>query len=92
MIVCAECGNEYIGETGDLLKRVTVHNQQIRDITTRMLQVSTRIVNCAQAKTPKYHIFLFIKMQTDSFVSQKQREAFCIRALRPALKTERTGH
>ena len=39
VIVCAGCGNEYIGETGNLCKRVTVHNQQIRDITTRMLQV-----------------------------------------------------
>ena len=92
VIVCAGCGNEYIGETGDLPKRVTVHNQQIRDITTRMLQVSIHIDNCAQAKTPKYHIFPFIKMQTDSVVSRKQREAFYIRTLRPALNPERTGH
>ena len=38
------------------------------------------------------YIFLFMKMQTDSFVSQKQMEAFYIRTLRPALNTERTGH
>ena len=69
MIVCAGCGSEYIGETGALCKRVTVHDQQIRDITTKMLQVSTHIDNCAQAKTSKYNIFPFIKMQTDSVVS-----------------------
>ena len=75
-----------------LSKRVTVHNQQIRDITTRMLQVSTHVDNYAQAKTSKYHIFPFIKMQTDSVVSRKQREAVHIRTLRPVLNTERTGH
>ena len=37
---CRGCGEEYIGETGNFLrKRVTVHNQQIRDPSTRMLKV-----------------------------------------------------
>ena len=31
VMVCAGCGKEYIGETGNLRKRVTVHNHQIRD-------------------------------------------------------------
>lgn len=92
VIVCAGCGKEYIGETGDLRKRVTIHNQQIRDITTRMLQVSTHLDNCANTKTPKYHIFPFFKMQTDSVVSRKQRESFYIRTLKPELNAERTGN
>ena len=33
VIRCVGCGLEYIGEMGDLRKRVTVHNQQIRDPT-----------------------------------------------------------
>ena len=38
---CGGCGDEYIGETGNFLrKRVTVHNQQIRDPKTRILFVS----------------------------------------------------
>lgn len=36
---CRGCGEEYIGETGNFLrKRVTVHNQQIRDPRRRMLK------------------------------------------------------
>ena len=32
IMICRGCGEEYIGETGNLLRqRVTVHNQQIRD-------------------------------------------------------------
>ena len=39
------CGDEYIGETGNFLRRrVTVHNQQIRDPKTRILFVSGHFV------------------------------------------------
>ncbi len=54
---------EYIGETGDFLrKRVTVHNQQIRDPNTRMIQVSGHIDTCAHTINPKYYVFPFYKM------------------------------
>ena len=43
VITCAGCGQNYIGETGDVLRnRVTVHKQQIRDPDTRTLGVSAR--------------------------------------------------
>ena len=51
---CRGCGDEYIGKTGNYLrKRVTVHNQQIRDPRTRMLQVSAHIDTCANNIFPK---------------------------------------
>ncbi len=50
---CRGCNQEYIGETGDFLrKRVTVHNQQIRDPSTRMLKVSAHIDYCANMYSP----------------------------------------
>ena len=55
---CRGCGEEYIGETGNFLrKRVTVHNQQIRDPSTRMLKVSEHIDNCAKHLNPKIFHF-----------------------------------
>ena len=48
VITCAICGQNYIGEKSDVLRnRVTVHKQQIRDSSTRMLGVSKRIDECA---------------------------------------------
>ena len=45
---CRGCGEEYIGKTGNFLrKRVTIHNQQIRDRRTRMLRISWHIDECA---------------------------------------------
>lgn len=89
VIRCSGCGGEYIGETGDLRKRVTVHNQQIRDPSTRMLQVSAHIDNCSGAITPKYTIFPFFKMLDDSTVRRKQKETFFIRLLAPDLNSIR---
>ena len=64
---CGGCGEEYIGETGNLLRqRVTIHNQQIRDPKTRMLKVSEHIANCAHNLNPKYKIFPFYKMYSES--------------------------
>ena len=58
---CSGCGEEYIGQTGDYLrKRVTVHNQQIRDPRTRMLYVSGHIDTCAHQTIPKYTILDYI--------------------------------
>ena len=64
VIKCGGCGEEYIGQTGDFLrKRVTVHNQQIRDPKTRMLYVSGHIDICANQLIPKYMIFPFHTVQ-----------------------------
>ena len=57
VIKCRGCGEEYIGQNGDFLrKQITVHNQQIRDPKTRMLYVSGHIDICAHQLIPKYTI------------------------------------
>lgn len=85
---CCGCHQEYIGETGDFLrKRVTVHNQQIRDPKTRMLKVSAHIDSCAARHTPKYHIFPFYKMKTENSNCRKTKELFFIRTLKPQLNS-----
>ena len=83
---CRGCGDEYIGETGNFLrKRVTVHNQQIRDPRTRMLKVSEHIDICANTLNPKYYIFPFYKMYTESATLRRARENYFINTLKPKL-------
>ena len=54
VIRCGGCQEEYIGETGDTLRhRRTVHRQQIRDASTRMLYVSGHIANCGKKSINK---------------------------------------
>ena len=83
---CSGCGEEYIGQTGDYLrKRVTVHNQQIRDPRTRMLYVSGHIDTCAHQTIPKYTIFPFYKMYSDSVSFRCAKENYFINLLKPKL-------
>ena len=59
-----------------LRKRVTVYNQTIRDPRTRMLRVSEHIDNCEDTVNPKYLIFPFYKMYTDSPTLLRAKEKF----------------
>ena len=79
---CRGCGEEYIGETGNYLrKRVTVHNQQIRDPSTRMLHVSEHISTCANRQDPKYYIFPFYKMYSESTSLRRAKENISLTSL-----------
>ena len=89
VIKCRGCGEEYIGETSDLRKRVAVNNQQIRDISTRMLPVSTHLDNCTGSKFPKYKIVPFFKMLTENSLVRKKGESYFIKAMKPKLNQER---
>ncbi|MCG7879609.1 MAG: GIY-YIG nuclease family protein [Candidatus Thiodiazotropha endolucinida] len=83
---CRGCGEEYIGETGNLLRqRVTIHNQQIRDPKTRMIKVSEHIANCAHDLNPKYNIFPFYKMYSESTTLRRAKEKLFINTLKPKL-------
>ena len=66
VIRCSGCHKEFIGETGDTRRpRVTVHKQQIRDVSTRMLYVSGHIDHCARSSKPiKLKIWPLYKMQS----------------------------
>ena len=83
---CRGCGEEYIGETGGLSrKRVTVHNQQIRDPRTRMLKVSEHIDTCANTLTQKYQIVPCYMMYSESTSLRRANERNFINTLKPNL-------
>ena len=79
VIRCGECQEEYIGETGETLRhRLTVHRQQIRDASTRMLYVSGHIANCAKNQSIKFQILPLYKMQNNNMTSRKMKENYFI--------------
>ena len=82
----AGCGQNYIGETGDVLRnRVTVHKPQIRDPDTRMLGVSAHIDEYAAGLTPQFTIFPFYKILSSMESMRKNKERFFILKFKPAL-------
>ena len=83
-LICEGCKCEYIGETSNLRKRVTVHRQQINDPSTRMLKVSAHIDNCTTLQ-PKFKIFPLYKMSSDDTLLRRQKEKYFITSLKPLL-------
>ena len=67
VIRCEGCKEEYIGQTGnDLRKRMTVHKQQIRDPNTRMIPLSGHISTCAKHKEKLFSVFPFYKFKDNA--------------------------
>ena len=66
-------------------KRVTVHNQQIRDPSIRMLHVSEHISTCTNRQDPKYNIFPFYKMYSESTSLRRAKEKYFMNLLKPKL-------
>ena len=78
VITCAGCGDNYIGETGDVLRnRVTVRKQLLRDPHIQMLGVRKPIDECAAGLTPQFTIFPFCKIFSYSENMKKNKERFC---------------
>ena len=85
VITCNGCGEYYIGQTGDKLRtRRTIHAQQIRDPSTRMIPLSEHIDNCCQT-TPKFNMFPFFKLKSNNISNRIQKEMYFIRAFKPKL-------
>ena len=85
VIPCGGCHEEYIGETGDTLRhRVTVHKEQIRDASTRMLYASGHIDYCARNQFTKFKIWPLYKMQNDN-AARKMKENYFINLFKPNL-------
>ena len=83
--VCNGCKEFYIGQTGDKLRnRKTVHEQQIRDPSTRQMPVSKHIYNCCKTQ-PKFSIFPFYKFQTDDVSARLAKERYFIDVFSPKL-------
>ena len=78
------CGENYIEETNNLRQRVTIHNQQIRDPTTRKIPLSAHIDTCSTSDS-KYFIFPLYKMRCQDVTKRKMKERFFIKHLKPRL-------
>ena len=75
VIRCSGYNEEDNGQTGDSRKRVTIHNQQICNIPTRMSRMSMHIDECSASISPNYTSFplFFNKMNTDCVIRRKKR-------------------
>ena len=84
-IKCNGCKELYIGQTGDKLRtRRTIHAQQIRDPSTRQIPLSEHIDNCSRS-IPKFQMFPFFKMHTESISARLAKEKHFIRCFKPKL-------
>ena len=83
-IVCQGCGKEYIGETSHMRNRITVHKQQIKVPSTRILKVSKHLDDCSSTE-PKFLVFPFYKLTTDNAIMRKRKENLFIKKLKPEL-------
>lgn len=84
LLICNGCKEEYIGETNDLRKRMTVHRQHIRDPRVRILKVSEHIDSCCR-KEPKFNVFPIFKMNSDSVAERRLKERQLIQLIKPKL-------
>ena len=86
VIECRGCQKYYIGETNNLRNRTTLHNQHIRHENLRMIPVSGHIATCSD-KDPKYFMFPFFKMNSDSIIARKEKEKHFINKFKPDLNS-----
>ena len=85
VLVCNGCREFYIGQTGDKLRnRRTVHDQQVRDPSTRQMPLSSHLDRCC-SHTPKFSIFPFYKFHTDDVSARLSKENFFIKVFQPKL-------
>ena len=85
VLTCNGCGEFYIGQTGDKLRnRRTVHDQQIRDPSTRQLPLSTHLDKCSNI-TPKFSIFPFYKFYIDNVSARLSKEHYFMSIFEPKL-------
>ena len=85
VIRCLGCNEYYIGQTGGKLRdRRTVHAQQIRDPSTRQIPLSAHLDMCSKV-TPKFVMFPFFKIKTETTSARIAKEHFFIKCFKPLL-------
>ena len=87
VIRCNGCKKDYIGQTGNTLrKRFTVHRQQIRHKEIRMINVNEHLDLCVSNKSPKYYVFPFYQCD-DQFTEEMRinKENMFIQKYKPSL-------
>ena len=75
---CRGCEKYSIGETNNLRKRTTLHNQHIRHEELRMVPLSGHLASCSD-NDPKYFMFPFYKMSSDNILEMKEKEKYFIK-------------
>lgn len=85
VLVCNGCKQYYIGQTGDNLRnRRTVHDQQVRNPSTRQMPLSAHLDHCSQTN-PKFSMFPFYKFHTNDVSARLLREKYFINIFKPTL-------
>ena len=88
VIRCCGCAKEYIGETGDSLrKRMTLHRQHIKDKSVRVLFVSEHISTCATSLKPQFKVFPLLKIHSDNLLLRREKERYFINIFKPELNS-----
>ena len=86
VIECQGYRKYYIGETDNLRNRTQLHNQHIKHAHLRMIPVSGHIASCSKID-PKYFIFPFFKINSDSIIDRKEKEKLFIQNYKPDLNS-----
>lgn len=82
-IICDNCQELYIGQTGDELRnRMTVHRQQIRSAELRFLPVSRHLHDCAGGS---FKVFPLYQMFGNDIIAREQKEKLFINLIKPKL-------
>ena len=84
VIQCRGCNEQYIDETVNFRNRITLRTQHIRHAELRKIPVSGHIADCSD-QDPKYLVFTFYQMKTESIMKRKEREKYVIRTFLPKL-------
>ena len=81
VLICNGCREYYIGQTGDKVRnRRTVHDQQIRDPSTRHLPLSSHLEQCSLINT-KFSVFPFHKFHNNDVSARLSKEKYFIKIL-----------
>ena len=86
VIQCRGWNEQYIGETVNLINRITLYNQHIRHAELRKIPVSGHFADCSD-QDPKYVVFPFYQMKTESIMKRKEKEKFFILTFVPKLNS-----
>lgn len=88
-VICNNCNEFYIGQTGnELRKRMTVHRQQSRTEHLRFLNVSKHIHDCSN---DEFRVFPLYQMYSSDVIKRESKEAELIKLLKPKLNST-CGH
>ena len=84
-LICRGCSKEYIGQSSNLRKRMTVHRQQISHEEVRLLKVSKHIDECSTLE-PKFLVFPLMKTDSNATI-RREKEEMLIKMLKPELNS-----